>query len=57
MKKRDFPFWQCKYNNLNEYLKKLPGDEFFYFDIECNTIRYLIDYPDWVNFFPNKETM
>ena len=52
-------FLSCNFNyiNLNEYLKDLPGVRFFYFFEKANMIRYLIDNPEWDNFFENKETM
>ena len=38
MKKSDFPFCECEYIDLDKYLKDLPGDGIFYFDIKKNFI-------------------
>ena len=53
----DFPSSHFLYMKLNDYLKHLPGEGFFYFKKEDNQIYYLIDNPEWGSFFGSKETM
>ena len=57
MRTEDFPYCNFNYIRLNDYLKDLQGDGFFYFNKSLNMIEYLIDKPEWGNFFENKEAM
>ena len=51
MMKETFPTKHFSYIDLNEYLKKLRGEVFFYFNVDINRVEYLIDHPDWCKFF------
>ena len=63
MLKETFPLRHFPFVGLNNYLKTLPEEGFFYFDIQQNKIEYLIDHLDWREFFydiktqSSKETM
>ena len=57
MEKNFSPSFNFSYIGINEYLKDLPGEGFFYFCEKENVINYLIDNAEWGDFFFNKETM
>ena len=51
--KKTFPNAHFSYLDLNEYLKKLRGEGFLYFNININRVEYLTDHPDWCKFCKN----
>ena len=46
MRVEDFPYCNFNYIELNDYLKDLLSEGFFYFSKSLNRIKYLIDNPE-----------
>ena len=57
MRKETFPSDYFSYLELNEYLKTLPAEGFFYFNLKENMVEYLIDHPDWIEHFYGREKL
>ena len=56
MRKETFPKQCFSYIDLNKYLKTLPGEGIFYFNIKQTKIEYLLDHPHWRDFFYDENT-
>ena len=57
MEKSSFPSSYYVNTNLNKYLKNLPGESFFNFNMKNNIIECLINHPEWVHHFFDEKTM